>query len=286
MQTSFQYEEAFSRNIGLLTEAEQQKLRECTIAIPGMGGVGGIHFISLVRQGFERFKIADIDAYEMKNMNRQFGARMDTVGRKKIEVMREEALKINPNCQIELYEQGVTPENIDQFLAGVDLAVDAIDIFEVETYRMFFNAAHEKRIPVIFAAPIGFSTAFLIFMPDSPSFDEYFNVRESTPYNDKLLHFLLGLVPSMLQRQYMNESNVALKEHRGPSSVGSVNLCAGVVTINAVKILLGKGKVKAVPYYHQFDAMRDKYVVKRLWFGNRNPIQRLKMFVAKRKYFK
>lgn len=281
----FHYEEAFSRNIGLLTEAEQQKLREFTIAIPGMGGVGGAHFISLVRQGFERFKIADIDAFEMKNMNRQYGSRPDTAGRQKVEVMKEEALKINPNCQIEVYEHGVTKENVEQFLEGVDAAVDAIDIFEVETYRTFFNTAHAKKIPVVFAAPIGFSTAFLIFTPEGPSFDEYFDVNDDTPYRTKLVHFLMGLLPSMLQQTYMTESNVDLERRSGPSSIGSVNLCAGVVTINILKLLLKRGEVKSVPYYHQFDAMRNKYVVKRLWFGNRNPIQRLKMYVAERKYF-
>lgn len=62
--------------------------------------------------------------------------------------------------------------------------------------------------------------------------------------------------------------------------MGSVNLCAGIATIYAVKILLKKGRVKAVPYYHQFDVMREKYVVKKLWFGNHNPIQKIKMRLA------
>ena len=75
----FNRDEAFTRNIGLLTIEEQERLRDFTIAIPGMGGVGGANLISLVRQGFEKFRIADLDVYELKNFNRQYGARIDTL---------------------------------------------------------------------------------------------------------------------------------------------------------------------------------------------------------------
>ena len=57
----FNYENAFSRNLGWLNEKEQQIIRQTVIAIPGMGGVGGHHLHSLLRVGFCRFKIADFD---------------------------------------------------------------------------------------------------------------------------------------------------------------------------------------------------------------------------------
>ncbi len=276
--TTFEYHEAFSRNLGLLTEAEQAKLKEFTIAIPGMGGVGGIHLISLVRQGFEHFKIADLDTYELKNFNRQYGARMDTLDRKKTEVMREEALKINPNCTIEIFGDGIDEQNIGQFLEGVHLSVDALDAFVVDTRRLFINESLKRNIPVISAGPIGFSTAFLIFMPGGPTFDDYFAVRDNMSFYDKMLAFVVGLVPKMLQRRYMARANIS--EQRGPSSIGAVNLCAGVSVVYALKILLKKGTVKAVPYYHQFDLMEERYATGKLRFGNRGPLQRLKLAIA------
>lgn len=277
--STFDYATAFSRNIGLLTEAEQERLRTFTIAIPGMGGGGGANFIALVRQGFEKFKIADLDSYELKNFNRQYGARMDTIGRKKAEIMRDEALKINPECQIEIFEAGIDEGNIDAFLSGVDLAVDALDAFVVDTRRLFFNTSLKKDIPVITAGPIGFGSAFLIFLPGGPTFDEYFAISDRMTYDEKLVAFFVGLAPKLLQRPYMRRVN--LGEKRGPSSIGSINIGAGIVAIYALKVLLKKGVVKAVPYYHQFDVMRDRYVSGRLWFGNRNPIQQLKMRLAK-----
>lgn len=275
---SYDYSIATSRNIGLLTEDEQEKLRTFTIAIPGMGGAGGSHLISLVRQGFERFKIADLDSFELKNFNRQYGARIDTIGRKKTEVMKEEALKINPNCQIEIFPDGISEENINLFLADVDLAVDALDAFEIDVRRLFLNMAHKKGIPSITAAPIGFGSAFLVFYPSGPSFDEYCSISDALSYDKKLVHFFVGLIPKMLQRPYMKRTS--LKEKRGPSSIGAINLCSGVITIYAAMLLLKKGVVRGVPYYHHFDLMRGKFVSKKLWFGNDNPIQRVKIYLA------
>lgn len=274
----FDYHEAFSRNLGLLTEAEQEQLRSFTIAIPGLGGVGGVHLISLIRQGFEKFKIADLDVYELKNFNRQFGARLDTLGRAKVEVMKEEALKINPNCSIEVYPQGVTPENINDFLADVDLTIDAIDAFAVDVRRLVYNESLKRNIPVIGAGPIGFGSAFHVFLPGGPTFDEYYAVNDGMSYDEKILSFMVGLVPALLQRTYLRGAN--LKEKRGPSSIGAINLCAGIVAIYALKVLLKKGSIKAAPYYHQFDVMRERYVTKRLWWGNKNPLQRLKIRLA------
>jgi molybdopterin/thiamine biosynthesis adenylyltransferase len=277
--SSFNYSQAFSRNIGLVTEEEQARIRSFTVAIPGMGGSGGFNLIALLRQGFERFKIAYMDKFELKNFNRQYGARVDTLNRPKIDVMKEEALKINPNCHIELFREGINEGNIDQFLADVDLSVDALDAFAVDARRLFFNQSLAKNIPVITAGPIGFGSAFLIFLPGGPNFDEYFVVNDGMSYKDKLLSFFVGLVPSLLQRPYMRRTSI--EEKRGPSSVGAVSIGAGIIAIYALKVLLKKGKVRAVPYYHQFDVMRERYVCKRLWLGNYNPIQQLKIKVAK-----
>jgi tRNA A37 threonylcarbamoyladenosine dehydratase len=69
---NFDYTSAFKRNIGLVSINEQEQIKKFTIAIPGMGGVGSNHLIALVRQGFENFKIADFDEYEIHNFNRQY----------------------------------------------------------------------------------------------------------------------------------------------------------------------------------------------------------------------
>lgn len=96
---SFDYGRAFSRNIGWVTEAEQQKLRESRVAIAGLGGVGGAHLLTLARLGVSKFNIADFDEFGLHNFNRQVGAFMSTVDRPKADVLAEMVLEINPEAE-------------------------------------------------------------------------------------------------------------------------------------------------------------------------------------------
>src|SRR3989338_6968796 len=101
----FRYDVAFGNNLGLLTPEEQSRLRRATVALPGMGGVGGAHLLTLTRLGIGRFVIADGDRFEPKNFNRQTGATTQTVNRPKVEVMAEMARAINPEVSIRIVPQ-------------------------------------------------------------------------------------------------------------------------------------------------------------------------------------
>ena len=79
--SGFDYDVAFSRNIGWVTEAEQQRLRSCRVAVGGLGGVGGSHLLTLARLGIGAFTITDLDTFDWANMNRQAGAMASTIGR-------------------------------------------------------------------------------------------------------------------------------------------------------------------------------------------------------------
>src|SRR5581483_3773284 len=115
---AFSYDEAFSRNLGWFADYEQQALRTKTVAIAGMGGVGGVHLLTLARLGVANFKIADLDVFETANFNRQVGATVSTLGRSKVEVLAEMARDINPEATITTFSEGVTDANLDDFLAG------------------------------------------------------------------------------------------------------------------------------------------------------------------------
>lgn len=93
---SFAYDVAFDRNIGWVTAEEQQALRRKRIAIAGMGGVGGVHLLTLARMGIGAFNISDLDTFELPNFNRQAGATLSSLDRPKVEVMAEMARDINP----------------------------------------------------------------------------------------------------------------------------------------------------------------------------------------------
>ncbi|HJV26873.1 MAG TPA: ThiF family adenylyltransferase [Aromatoleum sp.] len=281
MVSTFDYDAAFARNLGWVTEKEQKTLRQKRIAIAGMGGVGGVHLTTLARLGIGAFNISDFDTFDLVNFNRQAGATMSALGRPKVDVLAEMALEINPELKIERFPEGVSEANLDRFLDGVDLYVDGLDFFCFEARRATFAACRRKGIPAITAAPLGLGVAFLAFMPDSMSFEDYFRLEGCAEW-EMAIRFLLGLSPAMLQRPYLaDQSRVNLAEHRGPSTVAACQLCAGVTATEALKILLRRGPVRPAPWGYQFDAYRNRLV--RTWRpgGNRNPIQRLALWIAR-----
>ena len=276
------FSEAFSRNIGLLTEEEQKKLSDVKVAIPGMGGVGGLHLITLIRTGIGKFNIADFDVYEPVNVNRQFGATVPAFGRSKVDVMREQALSINPYLELNLFQEGINQANLEHFLDGVDIVIDSLDFFEFDVRRLLFKKAADKGIYVITAGPLGFSSAMLIFDPNGMGFDEYFNIKDSMIGKDKYVSFALGLAPRPTHIKYMDLKKVDLESKAGPSLGIACQICSALAATEALKIVLNKGRTKAVPHYFQFDPylqiMRQGYMSK----GNKNPLQKIKIFVIKK----
>src|ERR1700687_4611536 len=106
------YEQAFARHRGLLNEAEQDRLRKSRVAIVGLGGVGGVHLVTLARLGIGSFHIADPDCFETANINRQHGATAHTLGRGKAEVMAEMAEAINPEVKLRVFSESLTSDNV------------------------------------------------------------------------------------------------------------------------------------------------------------------------------
>jgi molybdopterin/thiamine biosynthesis adenylyltransferase len=278
----FVYNEAFSRNIGWVTAAEQQVLRCKRVAIAGLGGVGGAHLITLARLGVGAFNIADFDAFELPNFNRQSGALLSTLDRSKADVLAEMAKDINPELELQVFAGGVSEANLDQFLAGADLYVDGLDFFAFDARRATFAACERLGIPAVTAAPLGMGASLLTFLPGRMSFEEYFHL-EGLSEHEQAIRFLIGLSPAMLQRAYLADPGaVDLAARRGPSTVIACQLCAGMAAAEALKIMLGRGKVYAAPVALQFDAYRGK--LKRTWrpWGNRGPVQRIILAIARR----
>ncbi len=280
--TSFDYQAAFDRNIGWVTAAEQERLRTRKVAIAGMGGVGGVHLLTLARLGLQRFHIADFDVFDVANFNRQVGATMSTIGRPKAEVLAEMVRDINPNAEVEIFPKGVDAGNLQRFLAGVDLYVDGLDFFAFQARELTFTACEQAGIPATTVAPIGMGAALLNFIPGKMSFEQYFGWKGASD-DEKALRFLLGLAPAGLHRKYLVEpSRINLRERRGPSTMMACQICSGIAGTEALKILLGRGEVLAAPHGMHFDAFRN--ILVRTWRpgGHRNPLQRVALAIGRR----
>ena len=284
-ESGWTYDEAFSRNLGLISPVEQTQLRNCRVAIPGMGGVGGNHLITLSRLGVGKFRIADADSFEVKNFSRQFGSMVETLGCPKAEVLKRFSQGINPELEVDSFNEFITSKNVDQFLDGVDLLIDSVDFFAFEARRMLFREAQKRGIWTLTAGPVGFSTAWLAFDPNGMTFDDYFDLRDDMEEVDKFCAFAIGLAPQGTHVPYFDFSYVD-GSGRGPSVAAACQLAAGVVGAEPIKIILGRGKVRSAPYYNQFDAYRYLLRSGKLMFGNRGPLQQLKRKILRGRMIK
>ncbi len=269
----FSYDVAFSRNIGWFTEAEQARLKNCRVAVGGLGGVGGSHALTLARLGIGSFTITDLDTFDWPNLNRQAGAFASTIGRPKLDAMAENLADINPEVKLHLMPKGINADNIDEFLAGADLYMDSLDIFSLVIRRKVFARCRELGIPAVTAAPMGMGTSYLAFDPAGMSFEDYFCL-DGFAFEDQVLKFIVGVSPSMQQRHYLVDTrSVDLFSKKVPSTSIGIELAAGVACTNAIKLLLKRGDVLVAPRGLHFDAYRNKLIKTWRPFGNRNPIQ-------------
>ncbi len=279
----FDYNLAFNRNSGIITKEEQNRLKNATFAIAGMGGVGGDYLITLLRAGVGNFKISDFDEFEVGNFNRQYGATVSTINRNKMDVMHELALDINPEANIKTYGEGINKENVDDFLTNVDVFVDAVEFFEINVHRTIINACRERGIPVIFGVPMGFGVGALVFTPKGMSFDEYFDIDYQASLGLQALKMALAAAPAGFHLKYIQPDAFNLDTRSAPSIASGCKLATGVIITKALLAYLHPHELKPIPHYTCYDARLNRLKKGYLWMGNRNPIQQLKFFIARKK---
>ena len=120
--------EELSRTSLLLGTEKMDKLAQCTVAVFGVGGVGGYVTEALARCGVGHFILTDNDTVSVSNINRQIIALHSTVGRMKTQVMQERILDINPGAVVELHNNFYLPEKHDDYdFAAYDYIVDCVD---------------------------------------------------------------------------------------------------------------------------------------------------------------
>ena len=275
-RSGYDYDEAFSRNIGLLSEEEQARVRGARVAVAGLGGVGGNHVLALARIGFGSFSLADLDHFELANMNRQAGASVDTLGRSKVEVTAEIVRAINPDADLRLFPHGIAKENIGDFLDGAVAAVDGIDFFNMDARRLLFREARARGIHALTSAPVGFGATLHVFSPTGMSFDRYFDVHDGMSLPAQLIQFVLGLAPERAHRSYFPPGALDFEKRRAPSLAPGCLLASVLVATAIANLVVKKRPTKVVPHFSQFDPLVQTYKTGYLRGGNRNPKQRAK----------
>jgi molybdopterin/thiamine biosynthesis adenylyltransferase len=207
---------------------------------------------------------------------------MASLGRPKTSVLAAMARDVNPELRITTFDAGVTASSIDAFLDGVDLYVDGLDFFAFDARKLVFAACAARGIPAITVAPLGMGAALLNFLPGRMTFEQYFRL-DGCSEDEMAVRLLIGLSPALLQRRYLvDRSAVDFRARKAPSTPMACDLCAGIAATEALKILLRRRRVVAAPTGLQFDAYRNRMVITRRPGGNRHPLQRIAIAMARR----
>lgn len=118
----------FERSAILIGAEGVERLANCHIFLAGLGGVGSWCAEALARAGIGRLTLVDMDTVAVSNINRQLPALLSTVGRAKTEVMAERIRDINPDCQLRVLNEFITPDNVEALLpTDADAVIDCID---------------------------------------------------------------------------------------------------------------------------------------------------------------
>ncbi len=123
----------FDRLIKLIGIDNYNKIKDTKVLVLGIGGVGGYTILSLIRSGIENITIVDYDTIDITNLNRQIITNINNIGMKKTNIMKEEILKINPNCNITIIDKKIDIDNYKElFKDNIDYVIDACDTIKVK----------------------------------------------------------------------------------------------------------------------------------------------------------
>lgn len=139
---------ALSRTELLIGKEGLERLSASKVAVIGIGGVGSFTVEALVRAGVGRLVLVDDDTVCLTNLNRQIHATFKTLGKSKVEVLKDRVLDINPKCEVTIHQTFVNKENIpDIVTADIDYVVDAIDTVSSKLALIMY--CKEKGIKII-----------------------------------------------------------------------------------------------------------------------------------------
>lgn len=233
------YDALFSRNIGIYTQEVQEALRLATAAIAGVGGPGGALAVTLARNGIGHLKIADPDIFEVHNINRQYGAGMHTIGKRKVDVLEQILLDINPHLQVTTYSEGITKKTISDFLDAADVVIDAIDYNAPEEKKRLYVEARNRGFYVLSSPIGGLGALIMCFDPDGVHVEEVFGFPDdekkiaghAIPIKRLIGHDLDYVSPDYFHTMQQNPPYIS-------TNASAAMLSAGLVSVEVLKIIL------------------------------------------------
>jgi len=226
------YELMTSRNIGAITQKEQEKLSDSKVFVVGCGGLGGIVADVLARSGVGEISIMDGDVFEISNLNRQIFSSYSVLSKSKPSIIEKRLKDINPSIKVNSHKMFLdNEETANKLFKNHDLVIDGLD--NVLSRIHVSRAAKDRKIPYVFGAAErtrGYST---VFLPKEQSYESVFML----PSNGKK-------IDAGMKERLKNAAGCQSILGAVASTVGSIE------AMQAVNVLLRKPFVSAPQFIH------------------------------------
>ena len=167
--------ERYERNIGAVTQAEQELLLTRRVAVVGCGGLGCYAAEFLARMGLGHLTLIDGDVFAATNLNRQLYALETNLGKSKALEARERLLRIRPDLSVDAFNVFLDDENSGQLLQGHDVIIDALD--NVKTRLLMEKAADTLGIPLVHGAVKEWSVQVCVVFPGDFTMSMLYSAR-------------------------------------------------------------------------------------------------------------
>lgn len=178
-------EQANSRNYGFWNRAEQKAIEHGHVALGGAGGDGFQLGVKLAMMGVGSFNVADPEVFTEDNSNRVFGASSSNIGRNKAEVFAETIQGIRPDVKVKVFTEGVTPDNVEEFMADATLSIDETELTYPHVGAAIAREARRREIPNMFVMNIGFAGVATAFDERGRStFEEMMGIPKGAPLDE------------------------------------------------------------------------------------------------------
>ncbi len=256
------------------------RLKGATVAIVGVGASGSMVAELLARWGIPRFRLLDMDTYELSNINRQIFATSKTIGRWKAEVAAERICEINPFATIEsVINEKLTLANAESFVKGASLVVNASDTRS--GFYLIHNNAHRHRVPVVEGHGWKMTGIKIrVFDYRNPAQRKY-----NEPFRSRILNRLTApfLDASRVDFSTATQTFVDSMDTGKEISVGSLGttttLVGCAIVTEAVKLMTGRG----VTVCHPLEMHLDLFSL-RMRIGHKNSLPNILGTVRSRRH--
>ena len=278
MQEPFDYTQAFAINLGILSPADQYKLRETRVAVLGLTA-GGIIAMQLARSGVTHFTLLDHGRYEVSDINRDIGCYVDTVGKLKAEVIQQQIRRINPASEVQTVTEKLSLEALQPYIESCDVFFAQSEDLALSVHALI-AAQHADKLAIT-VMPSGLTAYVEVFPPGTRSVLDpaaLFGAPENLSYRE-LSTFLRSPLNRCGRRWHITDGKWHIDWFKRWRDGGEVEaqvcpsmwLGASLAAMEALKYVTGKWqKVKAPAMWHSMPSDKkvkvEKYRRRSLYF--------------------